>query len=73
MNKIGLLVVSITMILQVVGCSYEEKYISNYEKYGSNTISEFSVDAKYLIEEDSKCVTRSVSKSIDFLLLLIKK
>ena len=50
----------------LTGCyTTNQNEISNYERFGSNTYSVFNVDASYLKQEDSKCVTRSESIAID--------
>ena len=68
MNKIGLLVVSITMILQVVGCSMttnsDEFDGYGYYRWGSNTYTINNAPISTLNESDSQCVTKSSAISI---------
>tara|TARA_Y100000310_G_scaffold338142_1_gene427001 strand:- start:2316 stop:2678 length:363 start_codon:yes stop_codon:yes gene_type:complete len=67
MNRMRLLAVSFFMILQV-GCNPMTSYpdeISNYERFGSNSWNIWNIPQEYLTTDDSQCVTKVSSVSVD--------
>ena len=69
-KRMGLLIISIAMISQVVGCAINENTEEfdgyGYYRWGSNTYTIWNAPISTLNESDSQCVTKQTLTSVDF-------